>query len=121
MLGGDAVGDERPVHIHGEYGGNGVDLGSHGSHDRGNERRKHQAQNAGWQHRHQVRIRLIGPRQIGREGERRNSRQHDDHRHQQLEEARQHDALLGLPDVLGSQRPLNDVLVEAPVRHVHDP
>ena len=51
----------------------------------------------------------------------RDARQHDDHRHQQLQERREDDALLRLVDALGRQRALDDVLIEAPVADVRDP
>jgi hypothetical protein len=52
---------------------------------------------------------------------RRRYRQDDNDRHHELQECRQYNALLGFADILGGQGSLNDVLVEAPVRHVHDP
>ena len=51
----------------------------------------------------------------------RDARENDDDGHQELQEGRENDAFLSFPEALGRQRSLDDVLIEAPVRDVHDP
>ena len=95
----DALRPQRPVHIHREDRGDGVDLGSHRGHDGRDQRREHQSQDTRRQHGHQMRIGLIRAREIGRQGHGGDAGQNDDHRHQQLQEGGEHDALLRFADV----------------------
>ena len=109
------------VEVQREDGRDRIDLGGERRHDRRDQRREHQAQHAAGQQRHHARIGLVGLLEAGRQHHRGDARQHHDHRHQQLEEGGEHHALLRFLQVLGRERALDDVLVEAPVADVHDP